>query len=165
MPVAILVTTLLVSGAVLLAGCGGQSAAAPSAGGSRPPAQAIVRARVVPGLGRVLVDREGYVLYAYLPDHHRASTCYGECARVWPPLLATRGAHPAGGPGVRRPLLGTTRRRNGSLQVTYDHRPLYLYERDRAPGDASGQGSTMGLWYAVAADGSIDRREPADQGG
>ena len=53
-------------------------------------------------------------------------------------------------------LLGTSKRADGSMQVTYAGHPLYTYVSDTAKGDAKGQGLNVdgGLWWVVAADGS-----------
>lgn len=116
-------------------------------------------AHYVRGLGTILVDAQGYTLYAYVPDHQAASRCYRACESSWPPLALSRGDHrPAGGPGIRQALLGTTRRKNGELQVTYDHWPLYRYQNDHEPGEVAGQGADMGLWYVIDVGGSLDRR-------
>jgi predicted lipoprotein with Yx(FWY)xxD motif len=66
------------------------------------------------------------------------SSCYRECASYWPPLL-TKGK-PHAGPGVRASLLGTTKRKDGKLEVTYNHHPLYYFVGDRKPGQTTGQG-------------------------
>jgi predicted lipoprotein with Yx(FWY)xxD motif len=125
-----------------------------------------VKAAALPGLGKILVDDGGRTLYAYTPDDRGASKCYDVCASVWPPLLLPRGVtRPRGGSGVRAALLGTTRRKNGSLQITYNRWPLYLYARDHTPGEARGQGDDMGLWYVVGVGGAIDRRVPSGQTG
>src|SRR5262249_53872836 len=39
------------------------------------------------GLGRVLVTAQGKTLYLWAGDRGRTSTCYGDCAGYWPPLL------------------------------------------------------------------------------
>lgn len=110
------------------------------------------------GLGEVLADGHGFTLYADLGDRHGTSSCYEECAEQWPPLLLPRGVSLAlAGPGVEATLLGTTRRSNGAVQVTYDGWPLYLYALDQRPGQATGQSEDMGLWYVVSPDGAIDR--------
>ena len=64
------------------------------------------------------------------------STCTGSCATVWPPLAAAGGTLTAGS-GVTG-TLATISRADGSKQVTYNGMPLYTYERDAKPGDASG---------------------------
>src|SRR4051794_11874504 len=40
-------------------------------------------------LGPILTDRHGRTLYLFLEDRRGKSTCYGVCARVWPPAIAT----------------------------------------------------------------------------
>jgi predicted lipoprotein with Yx(FWY)xxD motif len=81
--------------------------------------------------GRVIADGKGEAFYLYDKEDTRRSECYGACATAWPPVL-TKG-RPRAGKGARRGLLGTTRRRNGKLQVTYAGHPLYYY-KDDAPG-------------------------------
>src|SRR5262249_6256051 len=68
--------------------------------------------------GNVLFGPGGRVVYLFAPDHRSKSTCYGTCARFWHPLL-TNGA-PLAGPGVKANLIGTTTRKDGSVQVTYN---------------------------------------------
>src|SRR5262245_65174157 len=68
-------------------------------------------------LGRVLVDAHGKTLYIWAHDKGSKSTCYGDCAGYWPPLL-TRGK-PVASYGARSALLGTRRRSDGRVQVTY----------------------------------------------
>jgi predicted lipoprotein with Yx(FWY)xxD motif len=102
--------------------------------------------------GRVVADRRGEALYLFDKEKGRKSRCYGTCARAWPPLL-TKG-RPRAGKGIQQRLLGTTKRRNGKLQVTYAGHPLYYYVDD-APGrilchDVREFG---GLWLVVSPDG------------
>jgi predicted lipoprotein with Yx(FWY)xxD motif len=149
---------LMTGVSVLLAGCGG-------AGNAGRPAYE-VRVASISGLGRVLVDGGGYTLYMYAPDHQGRSTCYQGCARQWPPLLLPRGVrHAVAGPGVNAALLGTVTRTNGSVQVTYNKWPLYRFDADVDPGQATGQGDDMGLWYVMSSNGSIDRRTVPGQTG
>jgi predicted lipoprotein with Yx(FWY)xxD motif len=70
--------------------------------------------------GTILFDGRGFVLYAFTPDTKGKSTCAGACAKAWPPYLV-KGAAPKG------KLLGTTRRADGTAQVTYAGHPLYYY--------------------------------------
>src|SRR6266851_1558557 len=79
--------------------------------------------------GKVIFAANDNVVYSFGRDKAGKSTCYGVCAAAWPPLL-TKGA-PSAGPGLNAKLLGTTRRRDGSLQVTYNHHPLYFYSADK----------------------------------
>ena len=89
-------------------------------------------------LGRIVVDGKGRTLYLFEKDKHRRSACYGECATFWPPLL-THGK-PVARPGLKRSLLGTTRRANGGEQVTYAGHPLYRFALDTKPGQTKGEG-------------------------
>ena len=109
----------------------------------------------VAGLGRVLVNARGETLYLYVPDHQgSASFCNGFCARQWPPMIASPGWEGARfGPGVDAALVGAIRRADGVLQMTYNRWPLYRWRLDLLPGEASGQGQDMGLWYAISPSG------------
>src|SRR5437660_626877 len=89
-------------------------------------------------LGRILVDSKGITLYDFVKDKGTTSVCYGACAALWPPLV-TKGK-PVAGPGVRALLLGTTKRKDGKLEVTYGGHPLYYFVSDRKPGQTTGQG-------------------------
>jgi predicted lipoprotein with Yx(FWY)xxD motif len=81
--------------------------------------------------GRVVADRRGEALYLFDKESGKRSRCYGDCAVAWPPLL-TKGK-PRAGKRADADLVGTTRRRGGKLQVTYNGHPLYYY-KDDAPG-------------------------------
>jgi predicted lipoprotein with Yx(FWY)xxD motif len=130
--------------------------AASSATGS-PPGYA-VRATTIRGLGRILADGAGRTLYLYTPDHQGRSVCSSVCLIAWPPLVLPKGVtKPVAGPGIDPALLGTDRRSDGELQVTYDKWPLYLYRNDFAPGQANGQAESMGLWWVVSVSGAVDR--------
>lgn len=110
-------------------------------------------------LGKVLVDARGRTLYMYAPDRHGRSACYGGCAAAWPPLLTKR-RKPALGKGVRRKLVGVTRRKDGTLQVTYRRHPLYTFVSDRKAGALNGQGYGN-RWYVLHANGSVVKKMPA----
>lgn len=79
--------------------------------------------------GRVLMNGKGRALYLFTRDRSRRSQCYEDCAVAWPPFK-TKGK-PIAGKGVNPKLLGTTRRSDGSRQVTYRGHPLYFYIHDR----------------------------------
>ena len=104
-------------------------------------------------LGRIVVDGKGHTLYLFEKDKSRRSACYGPCATYWPPLL-THGK-PVARAGAKQSLLGTTRRANGSQQVTYAGHPLYRFALDRKPGQTSGEGlqDFGGGWDAVSPAG------------
>jgi predicted lipoprotein with Yx(FWY)xxD motif len=120
----------------------------------------------LPGAGPVLTDGHGFSLYIYTPDHRGRSQCSGVCARDWPPLTLPVGVrHAVAGRGVHASLLGTVRRAGGARQVTYDGRPLYLWQGDHEPGQATGQADDMGLWYLLSPSGSVNRNPVSGQGG
>jgi predicted lipoprotein with Yx(FWY)xxD motif len=79
--------------------------------------------------GKVLMSKGNMALYLFTKDGKGPSDCYGECAVAWPPFL-TKGK-PVAGKGVIAGKLGTTRRKDGSRQVTYGGHPVYFYEHDR----------------------------------
>ena len=118
-----------------------------------------VKTGSVRGLGTVLVNGQGLTLYMFVPDHQRGkSTCYKKCASGWPPLrLPTGVTTPVAAGRAEASLLGTTTRKDGGLQVTYNGWPLYLWEVDTAPGEATGQGlnSLGGLWYVLSPKGEV----------
>jgi predicted lipoprotein with Yx(FWY)xxD motif len=103
--------------------------------------------------GRVIADRHGEAFYLFGKEKGKRSRCYGECAVAWPPVR-TKGK-PRAGKGADADLLGTTHRRNGKLQVTYNGHPLY-YFKDDAPGRILCQGVDEfgGLWLVVTPRGN-----------
>jgi predicted lipoprotein with Yx(FWY)xxD motif len=107
-----------------------------------------------PHYGTVLYDKDHFVLYAFSADHGSSSTCYGACSSShegWPPLL-TRGAPRV--VGLKQSLVGTTKRSNGSLQVTYAGHPLYYWSGDSAHSILCQHVNLHGgSWYVVNADG------------
>src|SRR5689334_12265994 len=90
-------------------------------------------------LGKILVDPKGRTLYLFEKDKGGTSACYGQCAKFWPPLITS--GKPTAAAGAKASLLGTSRRSNGAIQVTYAHHPLYRYAGDKRPGQTIGEGS------------------------
>ena len=111
-------------------------------------------------LGLILVNSKGHTLYLFRKDRNGKSACSGSCATFWPPLLS-RGK-PTAGPGVKRSLLGTTRRSDGNLQVTYNKHPLYAYSLDKQAAQTKGEGALAfgAKWYAVSASGTAVVKAP-----
>jgi predicted lipoprotein with Yx(FWY)xxD motif len=108
--------------------------------------------------GRILFDGKGRALYAFTRDRRGGpSRCYGDCASAWPVYYA-RVALRAGG-GIKRALIGKTRRRDGRLQVTYNGWPLYYYVGDRRAGQVSCQNVVEfgGTWLVVRPNGRLVR--------
>jgi predicted lipoprotein with Yx(FWY)xxD motif len=112
-------------------------------------------------LGSILVTSNGHTLYLFAKDRHNKSSCSGSCAKYWPPLLAH--GKPTAGAGVAVSLLGTTRRSDGAMQVSYHKHPLYTYAPDTKAGQTNGQGSFAfgAKWYAVSANGAAIVKPPA----
>jgi predicted lipoprotein with Yx(FWY)xxD motif len=107
--------------------------------------------------GPILFDGKGFALYAFTKDPRGRSACYGACAAAWPPYLVR--SAPRAAAGARRSLLGTTRRRDGKLQVTYAGRPLYYYVGDRSPYQILCQNVDEfgGLWLVARPNGMLVR--------
>jgi predicted lipoprotein with Yx(FWY)xxD motif len=153
---------LVAVSALVLAACGGGS----SYGGNNSPsttsksstpaatssAASVVSAKSS-SLGTFLVDAKGQTLYLWDADHGSMSTCSGECAANWPPL--TTKSTPKAGAGVKASLLGTTKRADGTQEVTYAGHPLYTFVGDTAPGQTTGQGSAAfgAPWWVVTPAG------------
>jgi predicted lipoprotein with Yx(FWY)xxD motif len=121
--------------------------------GLRMPAQ---RAQIVADesdFGRVLFDANGQVIYVFEIDGPDQSNCTSdECVMAWPPVLTEE--QPTAGAGIDAGLLGTIRRDDGTLQVTYDERPLYFYEHE-GPGEIKCHNVDLhgGLWWVVTPSG------------
>jgi predicted lipoprotein with Yx(FWY)xxD motif len=143
------------------AGTGGASGSSaygspsPSSSSSAKPAtSAATIATRTTSLGTFLVDGQGRTLYLWEADHGPKSTCTGACAQVWPPLTTT--AKPKASGGANASLLGTTKRADGSLEVTYAGHPLYRFAADARPGQTTGQGNDGfgALWWVVKPTGA-----------
>lgn len=132
--------------AVFAAGCGG---AIPSSDGG--PATLKLSG---PKSGQFLVDSQGHSVYLFAKDEGSESYCTGACAAVWPPLETSTA--PKAGAGVQRGALGTIKRSDGDMQVTYQGHPLYYYAADASsPGETKGQDIEQfgSGWYLVTAQG------------
>jgi predicted lipoprotein with Yx(FWY)xxD motif len=143
-----------------ITGCGSSSSSSTVAASAGTPApsggggsSATVDVASNPQLGKILVDSKGLTLYTFQKDTGSQSMCTGKCASVWPPLTAS--GH-ATGSGVNAGMLGTTKRSDGSTQVTYGGHPLYTYTADSGPGQTTGNGinSFGAVWNAVASSGA-----------
>jgi predicted lipoprotein with Yx(FWY)xxD motif len=154
-----LLLVLATCGLVLASGCGDGGSAdarpesgAPNASTARGAALNVVSSQY----GRVVADAKGEALYLFTKDGRGKSQCYGDCAKAWPPFL-TKG-RPRAGKGISASRLGTVRRRDGKLQVTYKGQPLYYYVQDK-PGVILCQNVTEfgGDWLVVAPSGNAVR--------
>jgi predicted lipoprotein with Yx(FWY)xxD motif len=156
---------LIAGGAVLTAliisGCGGasgSSSSAPKAPSKSPGTTgasggAPLDVTTDPKLGKIIVDAKGRTLYDFVIDKGTMSVCYGACASLWPPY--TTNGKPVAGTGVSAALIGTTKRKDGSSEVTYAGHPLYYYAPDQKRGQITGQALNQfgAPWYALAPNG------------
>jgi predicted lipoprotein with Yx(FWY)xxD motif len=124
-----------------------------SAGYGAPAATTVVSASSS-SLGRILVTSNGHTLYLFERHKHGKSACVGKCVTFWPPLIAKGKPRAAG--GARASLLGTTKRSDGRMQVTYNQHPLYTFVKDKKKGQTNGEGlDAFGAeWYAVSPAGA-----------
>jgi predicted lipoprotein with Yx(FWY)xxD motif len=149
--------------ALLAAGCGG---AIPSSDGG--PASIELASS---SLGHHLTDGEGHTLYVFERDEQGESYCNGACASVWPPLETSSTPRSTG--AIPTSALGTIKRNDGDLQVTYRGRPLYYYAADASsPGKTKGEDVNQfgASWYAVGPNGkplepSEDTGDSGNSGG
>jgi predicted lipoprotein with Yx(FWY)xxD motif len=102
--------------------------------------------------GTMLFDSKQQAIYIFEIDPKGKSACYGDCAEAWPPVFTD--GKPVAGKGVDAKLLGTTRRRDGKLQVTYADQPLYYYAHE-GPGEVRCHNVNLngGFWWVVGPDG------------
>jgi predicted lipoprotein with Yx(FWY)xxD motif len=163
---AALLAVLALIAALAIAGCGGgEDTTSSGTGGGETSAGDVTAApnpeegatfvsvASVDGLGQILVDSSGLTLYDFRKDQGSTSSCYGACAKNWPPLLTEGEPHASN--GAQPNLIGTAKRKDGSEQVTYDGRPLYTFVGDEGPGEANGNDIDAfgGEWYALTPSG------------
>jgi len=103
--------------------------------------------------GPMLFDSRGQAIYIFELEESSKAECYGSCAKSWPPVL-TDGAPVASG-NVDAKLLGTTKRTDGTTQVTYNGHPLYFYANEK-PGEVECHNIKThgGLWWVIQPDGT-----------
>jgi predicted lipoprotein with Yx(FWY)xxD motif len=162
-----ILAALALIGVLAMAGCGSSSNNSSSGGAygggeettSKPAASttssegAPITVGTAKGVGKVLVDSNGLTLYYFQKDQNGESTCYGPCEAGWPPLT-TEGA-PQAGEGAMASKLGTTKRKDGTVQVTYNNWPLYTFVEDKKPGEDNGTDSKAfgASWYPLHPNG------------
>lgn len=155
----------------LLAGCGSSSSSSSSSTAASTPATTQSTAASTPsttasgGPGVAVVSKHGKLgtilaagpkkltVYLFEKDKGTTSSCTGACAKVWPPV--TTASAPTAAGGAIAADLGTTKRSDGTEQVTYKGHPLYFYDDDKDAGDAYGQGSKAfgASWYVLKPSG------------
>jgi predicted lipoprotein with Yx(FWY)xxD motif len=93
--------------------------------------------------GKTFVDAKGMTLYTFAKDSPGKSTCNGTCAENWPPFAAPADAKPSGEWSV-------VTREDGSKMWAYKTKPLYTFKKDKAAGEAHGEGLLNGAWQIAA---------------
>ena len=103
-------------------------------------AQAEPPAKMANGM---LVNASGMTLYTFDRDAAGSgkSVCNGQCATLWPPVMAAADAKPEGDYTI-------VIRDDGSKQWAYKGKPLYLYTPDKNPGDKTGD-NFRDVWHIV----------------
>ncbi len=149
---------LIVTAIIAVLGSAGSFAGIATATGAHAAA-APAKLQVHKGkLGTYIVDARGMTLYLFEKDRNGTSSCTGACAKAWGPY--TTSGQATAGTGVTASKIGSTRRTDGTTQVTYGGHPLYHFVKDTKPGQAAGQGvDAFGAeWYVVAPTGKkVDR--------
>lgn len=112
-----------------------QAAASQAAGAP----MSVVIGSATSSLGSFLTDPSGMTLYTHTGDSATSSSCTGQCAVAWPPVLVATGGAATAGTGVTG-TFATLTRTDGTVQVTYQGLPLYGWKGDTKPGDATGEG-------------------------
>jgi predicted lipoprotein with Yx(FWY)xxD motif len=152
--------------AIGLAACGGSdnnsdTTAAANAGSTMPASNGgnqTVSTKSFSGVGDVLVDSSGKALYTNDMDTSSMIACTGQCLTEWVPLAAPGSGQPTSSDSAVQSKLGTTKRPDGSMQVTLGGLPLYTFVEDTA-GQATGNGfrdsfeGTNFVWTAATASG------------
>src|SRR3954451_6612515 len=157
-------TSVLAAALLSMAACGGSnssdSSSKPKASSASPSASSAGGSQIKvasTSKGTVLTDDKGRVLYMFNPDNRGDSVCYDQCAAAWPPVLTT--GKPTAGNGADASLLGTTTRKDGKTQVTYNKYPLYTFAFDAKPGDTNGQ-AVKSIWWVLNPAG-VPQDQPA----
>jgi predicted lipoprotein with Yx(FWY)xxD motif len=143
---------LALAAGLLLAACGSSSNSATSASTAQPAANTTHSSSETvktasSSLGTVLVDSNGMTLYHLSAEQGGKFICANStCTGIWHPLTITAGSTPSGEVGS----LGTIKRPEGAIQVTYKGSPLYTFAQDRQPGETNGQGiKDVGTWSVI----------------
>jgi predicted lipoprotein with Yx(FWY)xxD motif len=144
-----------IAASLLLAACGSSSSSntTSSAAGTQPAAQTSTSSSspVVKtasnSLGTILVDSQGMTLYHLSGEQNGKFICTSSaCVGVWHPLIASSTSAPSG----EVSSLGTVKRPEGTVQVTYKGTPLYTFTGDQQSGETKGQGiKDVGTWRVV----------------
>jgi predicted lipoprotein with Yx(FWY)xxD motif len=97
-------------------------------------------------LGTILVDQEGFTLYAFLNDTDGESTCTGDCLANWPAATVEAGELNVG--NLDPAMFSTVENPEAGTMLKAGNWPLYRFAGDATPGDLNGQGVGE-VWYVV----------------
>jgi predicted lipoprotein with Yx(FWY)xxD motif len=100
----------------------------------------------------ILVTMKGMTLYRLSGEKQGALSCATPaCFAIWHPLWIAPGTTPTGAKN-----LGTLKRPDGRIQVTYKGGPLYTYVNDKKTGQVNGNGLKAGVarWQVVVTSGT-----------
>jgi predicted lipoprotein with Yx(FWY)xxD motif len=179
------VASVAIATVLFLGGCGGSDSSNVNGSGARtepastaaepppstpePPSSTPKPQQSIPGIpistgtpgngGRVLVSDVGLTLYLFEKDKRNSgkSACYGRCQTTWGPYVSFGKVE--AGRYVRQSLLGTIKRKDGLLQVTYAGWPLYINETEPIDSvEAASTESFGGVWHPVRPDGEPDTK-------
>ena len=147
-----LAAVLVVPG-LLAAACSSSGGGSTAAGGGNSTTPAASTAVTIKLNNGHLTDGAGRTVYLWVKDKGTNSTCSGNCTTFWPPVTSSGKA--SAGAGANASDLGSSKRSDGTTQITYAGHPLYYYSGDTAPGQTNGQGNNgFGfLWWEVASSG------------
>jgi len=132
------------------AACSGAATSAPAASPSAAPAASaaasaaggsVVMTATVGSNGTLVVaSSNGMTVYTFDKDvaNSGTSACSGGCLTKWPALTVPAGSTPTAATGITGKLGTITRTDDGTLQVTYNGKPLYFFSGDKAAGDSNG---------------------------
>ena len=139
--------------AVFVAACGSSQSAptttpAPAARSGPSNSALKLGSATLPKVGSVFTGPNGMTLYYFTSDTPTATSCTGQCAVVWPPLVVPAGSTPVLSSGLSGPVT-IIKRPDGSNQVSYEGHLLYYYQGDTTPGQDRGQG-VEGTWFVLS---------------
>jgi predicted lipoprotein with Yx(FWY)xxD motif len=147
-----------IAASLLIAACGSSSSSSttssavstpPAAQTTSSPSSAVLVKTASNALGTILVDSQGMTLYHLSGEQNGKFICTSSaCVGVWHPLIAPSNGAPSGVSS-----LGTVKRPEGTVQVTYQGTPLYTFTGDKQAGEAKGQGiKDVGTWSVVTTN-------------
>ena len=100
-----------------------------------------VHAQAVKAQDGILVNSAGMTLYTFDKDSGGRSACNDQCAKIWPPVMASADAKPMGDMTV-------ITRDDGSKQWASKGKPLYTYAKDAKAGDKTGD-NFKEVWHVA----------------